>query len=272
MQSPRVGTPDYFYHYAANFHQAYFVGLTVKLSQLVRLLFGLFFVLLLAEELFVGPTDTISSVAYLSLWGILAAFVTMLFQYKSCNYELRKNSTPNGATIYAHGVLYKKLALQSLELAVALNAVIFWGFAGFILPNTEEAFRESSFDEAFGSSQAAQTWWWVRSVLKHLLPYIACLASCVITDVIFLETDWWLIPLTGLAYTFVNFMVCRYKGVNSVYFMDWTNHSDITAYSPFVDCVAFTIVALASHFFMCLATQILTAKYEFRFGSYSQDV
>ena len=137
VQSPRVGTPDYYYHYAANFHQAYFQGVTVKLAQLLRLLFGLFFVLLLAEELFVGPTDTISSVAYLSLWGILAAFITMLFQYKSCNYELRKNGTVNGATIYAHGVFYKKLALQSLELAVAINAVIFWGYVGFILPHRD---------------------------------------------------------------------------------------------------------------------------------------
>ena len=47
--------------------------------------------------------------------------------------------------------------------------------------------------------------------------------SCIfMSDVVFLETDWYLIFVMTIWYTFTNWSVAKYAGVDTIYFMNWS--------------------------------------------------
>ena len=46
--------------------------------------------------------------------------------------------------------------------------------------------------------------WYYRSIVIHTLPFVVMACSVLLTDVTFLESDWWLVLLTGLLYTLTN--------------------------------------------------------------------
>ena len=120
-------------------------------------------------------------------------------------------------------------------------------------------------DEAFGDNALTLTYFYYRSIIKHTLPFLMSVSSIFGSDIIFLESDWWLVVVLAISYTATNYSICEYAGNNKVYFMDWTIVSKITPYSPIVAGVGFTIITLAFHFFLCLFTQLSSNRYEFQF-------
>lgn len=86
----KVQTSDSFYNLSCQFERAYFKFIPINWVQGIRLVYGLVVTVLIVEEIYVGPTDTLLTAAYLSFWGLVASFLTFLFQFKACNYELEK--------------------------------------------------------------------------------------------------------------------------------------------------------------------------------------
>ena len=63
-------------------------------------------------------------------------------------------------------------------------------------------------DEAFGDNEVTLAYFYYRSVIKHTLPFIMSLSSVFGSDIIFLESDWWLVIMLSISYTAVNYSVC----------------------------------------------------------------
>ena len=53
------------------------------------------------------------------------------------------------------------------------------------------------------------------------------MTTVFISDIIFMETDWWLLLFTALLYMLTNYGICTWLQVDSVYFMDWAVISKI---------------------------------------------
>ena len=54
------------------------------------------------------------------------------------------------------------------------------------------------------------------------MPYLLTVFTVFTSDLMFLESDWWMIILTGLGYIIVNYGISEYAGSTQVYFMDWS--------------------------------------------------
>ena len=119
---------------------------------------------------------------------------------------------------------------------------------------TEAEFEASSSDQAFGDVTISLGYWYYRSIVVHTVPYVVVIISVFSSDIIFMETDWWLVCLLAILYTLLNYAVCTYNRVNVLYYMDWSIISSISAYSPLFSTVGFTTLALAHHIFICIIT------------------
>jgi hypothetical protein len=64
------------------------------------------------------------------------------------------------------------------------------------------------------------------------------------SDIIFLESDWYLVFVISALYLLINFGMCEYADTKQVYFLDWSIVSKISAYSPMVASIGFSILAL----------------------------
>jgi hypothetical protein len=83
-----------------------------------------------------------------------------------------------------------------------------------MFPNTGVEYYKSSLDEAFGQDDQAasftlfiQVYFFVRNILVHNLPLVISVVTTIMSDVVFLESDWWINFELGAAYVFVNYAV-----------------------------------------------------------------
>ena len=150
-------------------------------------------VMMFIEYLYVGPTDTLLLSSYLSVWGIVSTFVSSVSQYKAANYEIEKVraiSAGSSSTKYAYSPWYKRVALSSLEVSFGLNIIIFVAYWTYIFPNQGVDYNSSSLEEAFGKNIGTELYFLVRNIVIHTVPLFISLTSVLITDVVFLETDY----------------------------------------------------------------------------------
>jgi hypothetical protein len=239
--------------------------------QLLRLFFGFISAFFIAEQVFIGPVDTILLLANFNLWGLIATFFTMLFQYKSSNYEVEKATAESQglyvAVYYPYSTWYKRIALRFLEASLSLNFITLLAFYVFIIPNTGVDFYKSSLDEAFGSNIYSNSYFFVRNILVHTVPFVSTIFSIFMADIVFLESDWWLNVDIAVGYLFVNYAVMEYSGTDQIYYLNWADQNgSIGAYTPVFTTFLFGTIAFGMHFMMCLITQVSHQRFESNFG------
>ena len=100
------------------------------------------------------------------------------------------------------------MALHTLQVAMALNFVIFIAYWVYIIPQTQTILVTGQYDEAFGTNDFTTVYFYIRSILTHTTPYLALWFMTFTADIIYLESDWYLVLLYGIVYTFINFSVC----------------------------------------------------------------
>ena len=114
-----------------------------------------------------------------------------------------------------------------------------------MFPRTFELYKASSIDETYGDSVWSLSYFYLRGVLQHSLPFLISLGQTFATDVIVLETDWHLLVTVSVLYVATNWAVSKYAVEDDVYFLDWSTISRISAYSPLVSGAGFTVLSLA---------------------------
>ena len=62
----------------------------------------------------------------------------------------------------------------------------------------------------------------MRNIIQHSVPYLLTVFTVFTSDLMFLESDWWIILLTGVFYIIVNYSISEYADSTAVYFMDWS--------------------------------------------------
>ena len=65
-------------------------------------------------------------------------------------------------------------------------------------------------DEAFGDNVASLSYFYYRSIVKNTMPLVMSILLIFGSDIIFLESDWWLSICAALTYTLMNYCVCQY--------------------------------------------------------------
>ena len=107
--------------------------------QLLRVFFGFLLSFFIVEQVFLGPSDSTLLLANLNLWGLTVTLFSMLFQYKSSNYEVAKSKEDllgvDVSIYYPYSTWYKLMALRTLEASLAINFVSLLTFYIFIIPN-----------------------------------------------------------------------------------------------------------------------------------------
>jgi hypothetical protein len=132
----------------------------------------------------------------------------------------------NVAEMFPYSTWYKRNGLRTLEASLGINFITILVFWAYILPNTGQDYYKSSLDEAFGIESSyltliVQSYFMVRNIVVHTLPFIMSMVSVFMADVVFLESDWWIIFDTAALYLFTNYAVTYYSGTNLVYYFDW---------------------------------------------------
>lgn len=122
---------------------------------------------------------------------------------------------------YKESVFYKRLALQTLEIGLAMNTVMALGYFIYVFPKQYFQYKASVADDAFGDNAVTVTLFYAKTFFLHSCPFFVMLTSIFISEIIFMETDWWLIVMISFVYTVVNYGVCTWKGIDEIYFMDW---------------------------------------------------
>ena len=75
---PDVSTQPWYYYYAANWDKTFFSVIPNWTIQTVRIFLGLLMSEMVIEEIFVGPLDIYELAAYLTFWGMMATFVSLV--------------------------------------------------------------------------------------------------------------------------------------------------------------------------------------------------
>ena len=138
-----------------------------------------------------------------------------------------------------------------------------------MFPNQDYIFEDGF--QGLSTNWYTEAFFYYKAVLVNTLPFLLLCWNVFLSDVIFLESDWWIICLTAFLYMMTNYIVCTILSVDSVYYMNWSKISAIEAYSPLVSTVCYMLIALACHFFMCLMSQTLTGRYEYMFYYYPEN-
>ena len=230
-------------------------------------------VFLMMEQLFTGPIDSLENLAYLNTWSYLLTFYTNLMQWKSANYEVEKKEakTTDPSKKYPNSMWYKAFALTTLEIASALNFVNLIGFWFFVFPNSASAYDTAQLNEALGSTWAAQAYFFLRNYVVHTVPFLVTSANIFLADVVFMETDWYLMPTTAMFYLLVSFSVSAYSGKEQIYILKWTNTDTYIEFIPFMVMCAYMLALLSVHFIFCIITQVARQRYVNDFSKYNAD-
>mmetsp|Transcript_17848 Transcript_17848/g.30287 ORF Transcript_17848/g.30287 Transcript_17848/m.30287 type:complete len:102 (+) Transcript_17848:625-930(+) len=99
-----------------------------------------------------------------------------------------------------------------------------------------------------------------------LLPIVMTLIATMSSDVIFLESKWWVIAEVAVAYLITNYVVSVAKNVTEVYYLDWSISYEISPFSPVFGSLGLTLIAIAAHFAMGIVTQLMRKRYEADFA------
>lgn len=179
-------------------------------------------------------------------------------QWKSSNYEVEKKDAKvtNPTKSYPNSIWYKAFALTSLEIASAINFVNLIGFWFFVFPNSASAYDTAQLDEAFNSSWLVQVYFFLRNYIVHTLPFLVTTMNIFLADVVFLETDWYLMPTTAMFYLLVSFSVSTYSGKEQIYILKWTNNDTYIEFIPFIIMCGYMMALLSVHYVTCITTQV----------------
>jgi len=160
--------------------------------QVYRVLVAFFIMVFITDYLFLGPTNSLFLSGNLNFWGLVMTFMTMLLQFKSAHYEtLKSNSEAEDKdAVFPYSTCYKRNGLTSLEIAQAINLVVFIAFwirfftEGWVI--YDDGYTFSSF--------GAVMWLYIllKQILIHNVPLLLTTLSIYMSNLIFLETDWWL--------------------------------------------------------------------------------
>ena len=102
----------------------------------------------------------------------------------------------------------------------------------------------------------------------HTVPFIVTFVNTIQSDVIYMESDWFFMPILSLLYLFVNFCVSEYSGKEQVYILRWTRNIQYLEFIPFIIMSGYMLVLLSTHFTTCIITQVLRQRYEADFENY----
>ena len=155
---------------------------------------------------------------------------------------------------------------------MSINFVVFVAYWYWIFPSNYESYKQSTLDDTYGDNWATVSYYYYRSIIIHTIPFLMCSCTIFIADIIFMESDWWVVIVIGAIYLIVNFGLSKYADTYQLYFLDWSIVSKISAYSPLVATTGFGVLALGQHFFLCLFTQTFRQRYEFEFLNYNNNV
>lgn len=93
-----------------------------------------------------------------------------------------------------------------------MNLVNMVGFWFYVFPQSTVAYDNASLEEAIGNSFLTQIYFLVRNYVVHTIPAFVTILNVFQSDIIFLQKDWYLMPLTSMFYLLVNFGVSQYSG------------------------------------------------------------
>lgn len=257
---------DFYYQFAAYFQYPFWKGHTTEGIQIVRMIMGMCFSIMICDELFLGPNDFTGTLANMNFWGITVSLASLVYQFKSANYEMQKQKALD-KTLWPYSIWYKKAALQSLEIAHAINISVAFGFFFFIFPNT--GYANSPISTAFQDQSSTYNYWQFRMFTMHLLPVLLTTFQIFMSDIVFMETDWWLPIVVALIYILVNWTLTTYNKKTMIYYMDWSMISKITPFSPIVSSAGIIIISTTSQFYLSMLTQVVNQRYVFNFKNYS---
>ena len=167
----------------------------------------------ITDYFFLGPTNSTFLVGNLNFWGLVMTFLTMLLQFKSAHYEtIKANSTAEDKEVtFPYSTWYKKNGLSSLEIAQAINIVV---FTAFWIRFFSEGWTFYDDGYTFSSFGSGVMYFYIlcRQILIHNVPLLVTTLSIYMSNLIFLETDWWLGMQTGLLYLFVDYTLNKIYG------------------------------------------------------------
>ena len=83
-------------------------------------------------------------------------------------------------------------------------------------------YKQSNMDELYGDNWFSTTLFYMRNMFQHTVPFLVTFSCIFMSDVVFLETDWYLIFCMTMWYTFTNWVTAKYAGVDQLYFMNWS--------------------------------------------------
>ena len=95
-----------------------------------------------------------------------------------------------------------------------------------------------------------------KNYIVHTVPFFCTLMNLFISYVIFLESDWFLMPSLSICYLVANFAISKYAGKERVYILNWTNEDTITyiEFLPFIIMCGYMLALLATHYMTCITT------------------
>ena len=152
----------------------------------------------------------------------------------------------------------RREAIQSLEVAQALNSVLSVAFGLFIIPNAADAYDLTSITRAFGADVVA--WYkYVRLYIIHFVPLICSTLLTFSSKAYYLSDDWWINPSVSTFMIFANYVVHQLQK-KDVYIVIWESQNNIYPISPFMTLTFFTIGQLLSHAATTFITNLLNAQ------------
>ena len=102
------------------------------------------------------------------------------------------------------------MALITLEIGFAVNLLNLCGWWTYVFPNSATAYDTGALTEAFGAGWWIEVYFVVRNYIVHTIPFVFTVLNILSADIIFLESNWWLMPTTAALYFICNFLVGQY--------------------------------------------------------------
>ena len=90
-------------------------------------------------------------------------------------------------------------------MAVSINFVVFIAYWYWIFPSINDQYKSSTMDETYGDNWLTITYYYYRSIVIHTLPFLMSVCTIFFSDIIFLESDWYVVVIISALYLIVNF-------------------------------------------------------------------
>jgi len=110
----------------------------------------------------------------------------------------------------------------------------------------------------------------IRNYVVHFIPLAFTTANLFMSDIIFLESDWYLMPIVSCTYLLLNFAISQYFGLSQLYILQWDNvGSTTTEFIPFIVMLGYLAALMSVHFATAIMTQVWSQRYENDFPGYN---